>query len=152
MECAKPPTIWEKQIELKGTSLPQSVLLPGDGALPALQVKSTLRGSLGLCDKPERVVAAPLLTGNDQVSIRSRACTAQIVVSLTAPLEGDSGTETFWMVIMTSSVRWVGGQHSPERDDEKMEVGKKRVEEEEEGKASEEFKAVPLLPGAAQLH
>lgn len=149
MECAKSPTIWKKQIQLEDTSVPQSVLLPGDSALPALQVEGTLQGSLGLCDKPERVVAAPLFPGNDQVSIRSRACTAKIVVSLTAPLGGDSGTETFFGLggEFSQMGRWTilaGG-----RDDERVEVGKKR--EEEVGKALEEFKAV-RLPGAAQLH
>lgn len=61
MECATPLTIWEKHIQLEHTSLPQSALLAWNSALPALQVKGTLLGSLRLCDEAERVVTTPLL-------------------------------------------------------------------------------------------
>jgi hypothetical protein len=60
-ECAIPLTIGKDQFQLQHTTLPQSVLLARDGALPALEVQGRLRGALRLCDKPERVVTPPLL-------------------------------------------------------------------------------------------
>lgn len=70
-ECATLLTIREDQLQLQHTTLPKSILLSRDSALPALQVQSSLRSALGLCDEAEGMVTAPLLP---RQSIRISAC------------------------------------------------------------------------------
>lgn len=60
-ECATLLTIREDQLQLQHTTLPQRILLSRYGALPALEVQSSLRSAQGLCDEAEGMVTAPLL-------------------------------------------------------------------------------------------
>ena len=60
-ECVTLLTIREDQLQLQHTTLPQRILLSRDGALPSLEVQSSLRSAQGLCDEAERMVTAPLL-------------------------------------------------------------------------------------------
>lgn len=98
VECA-PLTIWEDHVQLENTAIPQGILLSGHGTLPALQVQSALRSLLGLCDKAEGVITAPLLAVRSTVvsAFLAKASLLSVYhlrVSLTAPLGGDSGTAT----------------------------------------------------------
>jgi hypothetical protein len=62
MECIAPLTIRENHAHFKKTTFPEGARLARNRTFPILQVKTTLASACGLCDKPEWVIATPLLS------------------------------------------------------------------------------------------
>jgi len=54
-------TIGKNHAELEQSSCPECIVLARNTAFPDLQIEDTLRISLRLCEKTERMITSPLL-------------------------------------------------------------------------------------------